>query len=68
MLDGENRAAIDLARWAQSMARTLGVPEALSDALNTEGCALFAQDESEAGGGKLREALRVAIGVLQEHH
>jgi len=62
MLDGEHSAAIKLARWAQSMARTLGVPEALSDALNTEGCALFAQDE-EAGSGQLREALQIAISA-----
>ncbi len=63
MLDGENSTAIELARWAQSMARTLGVPEVLSDALNTEGFALFAQDEGEAGGGKLAEALQIAISA-----
>ena len=45
------------------MARTLGVPKALSDALNTEGCSLFALDEDEAGVGKLREALRIAISA-----
>ena len=49
MLGGEYGAAIELARWAQSMAETLGVPEPLSDALNTEGCALVGQDQSDAG-------------------
>jgi hypothetical protein len=42
MLDGENGPAIELARRAQSMAAALGVAEVLSDALNTEGCALAA--------------------------
>ena len=63
MREGEFGVAIELAQWAQSMAKTQGGPEVLSDALNTEGGALFARDQGEAGGGKLREALQIAISA-----
>ena len=61
MTDTDNDAAIGLARRAQQLARTLGVPEVLSDALNTEGCARYAADAD--GGGQLREALQIALAA-----
>jgi DNA-binding CsgD family transcriptional regulator/tetratricopeptide (TPR) repeat protein len=61
MLDGESEAAIDLARRAQAIAGPLGVPEVLSDALNTEGCAI--QSAGRDGIGTLREALRIALAA-----
>ncbi len=66
MMDTENAAAIELAQRAQQLARTLGVPEVLSDALNTEGCARDATD-ADGGVGKLHEALQIALaGGLEE--
>jgi DNA-binding CsgD family transcriptional regulator/tetratricopeptide (TPR) repeat protein len=39
MEDGRNDAAIELSRRAQALAESFGLPEVLSDALNTEACA-----------------------------
>jgi tetratricopeptide (TPR) repeat protein len=58
-LDGHNDAGIGLARRAQVLAESLGVPGALSDALNSEGCAA-----SNQGGDwetPMRRALQVAL-------
>ena len=57
--DSQNEAAIGLADQAQAIAESLGVPEVLSDALNTQGCAL-----AGLGGkwtGPLKRALQIAV-------
>ena len=59
MMDGESGAATGLARGVQAIAEMLGVPEVVSDALNTEGCALAAADQD--GTGRLHEALQIAM-------
>jgi len=64
MLDGEHDSAIELAVRARAIAEPLGVSEVLSDALNTEGCAVTA-----AGGdgiSQLRRALQIAISERLE--
>jgi hypothetical protein len=42
MLDGDNDAAIGLAEQAAAIAEPLGVTDVVSDALNTQACALGA--------------------------
>ena len=65
MLGGEYDEAIGLAQRAQATATSLGLPAVLSDALNTEGCALAAQGRD--GLGPLRRALDIAVaGRLSE--
>ncbi len=65
MLDGENEAAIDLAVRAQVLGESLGLPEVLSSALNTEGCA--AASLGRDWTRQLRQALDIAVsGGLQE--
>jgi tetratricopeptide (TPR) repeat protein len=65
MLDGENEAAIDLAVRAQVIGESLGLPEVLSSALNTEGCA--AANLVRDWTRQLRQALDIAVsGGLQE--
>jgi DNA-binding CsgD family transcriptional regulator/tetratricopeptide (TPR) repeat protein len=59
MMDCEIQVAIGLARQAQVMAGSLGVPEVLSEALNTEGCALAAVGEDWSG--PLERALDIAV-------
>jgi DNA-binding CsgD family transcriptional regulator len=59
MMDYEIPAAIGLAHQAQAIAGSLGVPEVLSEALNTEGCALAAVSEDWAG--PLERALAIAV-------
>jgi DNA-binding CsgD family transcriptional regulator/tetratricopeptide (TPR) repeat protein len=59
MLRGANADAIGLARRAEAVAWPLGLTKVLSNALNTEACAVCA-----AGGqwtGTLREALDIAL-------
>ena len=59
MEDGQNDAAIDLSRRAQELAEPLGLPDVLSDALNTEACAT-----SIRGGGwttLMQRALEIAV-------
>ena len=61
MVCGRGAAAIPLARQAQEMARPLDALEVLSDALDTEGCAL-----ASTGGDwqtPLREARRLAVSA-----
>jgi DNA-binding CsgD family transcriptional regulator/tetratricopeptide (TPR) repeat protein len=59
MEDGENDAAIELSRRAQGLAESLGLPDVLSDALNTEACA------SSVKGGEwtslMQRALEIAV-------
>jgi len=59
MLGGHVDEAIDLAGRAQAIATSLGLPAVLSDALNTEGCAVAAQGGD--GLGQLRRALDIAV-------
>ena len=55
----EHQAAIGLARRAAAIAESLGVPEVLSEALNTEGCALAGLGEDWTG--PLERALAIAV-------
>jgi len=58
LLNGEHQAAIELAVRAQVIAEPLGALDALSEALNTQGCSV-----AMTGGewtGYLRRALKVA--------
>jgi DNA-binding CsgD family transcriptional regulator/tetratricopeptide (TPR) repeat protein len=59
MLDGHDDAAIGISRRAQAMAESLNVPGALSDALNTEGCA--AGDQGRDWVAPMQRALEIAI-------
>jgi tetratricopeptide (TPR) repeat protein len=60
MLDGQDDAAIGLSRLAQALAESLNVPEALSEALNAEGCATAHQGR-EDWVPPLRRALEIAV-------
>jgi DNA-binding CsgD family transcriptional regulator/tetratricopeptide (TPR) repeat protein len=59
MLDGRDEAAIGLSRQAQALAESLNVPAALSDALNTEGCAADALGRDWVT--PMQRALEIAI-------
>jgi len=64
MEEGQNDAAIELSRRAEALAESFGLPEVLSDALNTEACATANQ------GGEwislMQRALDIAVsGRLQ---
>ena len=59
MKDGDNEAAIDLARQAAAIAEPLGASAVLSDALNTEACAIGGQGLD--GTDTLRRALEIAL-------
>jgi DNA-binding CsgD family transcriptional regulator/tetratricopeptide (TPR) repeat protein len=61
MLDGHDDAAIALSRRAEAMAESLSVPGALSDALNTEGCAIGNQGGDWAA--PMHRALDVALAA-----
>jgi DNA-binding CsgD family transcriptional regulator/tetratricopeptide (TPR) repeat protein len=64
MLVGDHTAAIELAQQARVLAERLGLPDVISDALNTEGCAV-----GNAGGDGLpllRRALDVALAAGKE--
>ena len=61
MVNAEHQAAIELAVRAQAIAEPLGALDALSEALNTQGCSV-----SYTGGewaGYLRRALDVALSA-----
>jgi hypothetical protein len=60
MLNGQEDAAVGLSRRAQALAESLHVPEALSEALNTEGCAV-AHQGGQDWAAPMRRALEVAI-------
>jgi DNA-binding CsgD family transcriptional regulator/tetratricopeptide (TPR) repeat protein len=59
MTCNENDEAIGLARQAQHLARSLGAPDVLADALNTEGCAASATNP--AWVELIRRSLELAI-------
>jgi DNA-binding CsgD family transcriptional regulator len=59
MTRNENDAAVDLARRAEALARLLGASDVIADALNTEGCAVSATDQSWVG--LIRRSLELAI-------
>jgi DNA-binding CsgD family transcriptional regulator/tetratricopeptide (TPR) repeat protein len=59
MTRNENDEAIELARRAQALARSLGASDVIADALNTEGCAVSASDPSWLE--LIRGSLEVAI-------
>jgi len=59
MTRSENDQAIELARRAQALARSLDASDVVADALNTEGCAASATDPSWAG--LIRRSLELAI-------
>ena len=65
MDEGHYEVAVGLTRQAEAIAESLGVPEMLSEALNTQGCALAC-----LGGdwtGPMERALQIAVaGGLQE--
>ena len=59
MTRNENDEAIELARRAQALARSLGASDVIADALNTEGCAVSASDPTWAE--LIRSSLELAI-------
>jgi len=64
MEDGRNDAAIELSRRAGVLAESFGLPEVLSDALNTEACATASKGGEWAG--LIQRALDIAVsGRLQ---
>jgi DNA-binding CsgD family transcriptional regulator len=64
MFDGDNHAAISLAEQAAAIAEPLGDGEILSDALDTEACALMALDKDSAA--MLERALEIAVSGRHE--
>jgi DNA-binding CsgD family transcriptional regulator/tetratricopeptide (TPR) repeat protein len=57
--DGQYGVAVGLSRRAEAIAESLGVPELLSEALNTQGCALACLDGDWTG--PLERALEIAV-------
>ncbi len=53
MTRNENDEAIELARRAEALARSLGASDVIADALNTEGCAASAGCGRREGGAEL---------------
>ena len=65
MDDGQYEVAVGLARRAETIAESLGVPEVLSEALNTQSCALASLGPDWSG--PLERALEIAVAEgLQE--
>ncbi len=65
MDDYQNEAAVGLTAQAQAIAESLGAPLVLSEALNTQGCALAGMGADWAG--PLERALEIAVSEgLQE--
>ena len=64
MLRGANSEAIELSRRGEAVARRLDLSEVLSDALNTEACAVRATGQDWAG--LLRTALVIALDGQHE--
>ena len=65
MDDGQYEVAVGLTRQAEAMAESLGVPEVLSEALNTQGCAVASL--GAAWTGPMERALEIAVAEdLQE--
>jgi DNA-binding CsgD family transcriptional regulator/tetratricopeptide (TPR) repeat protein len=61
MMDWEHDAAITLAQRAAAMAEAAGALDALSDALNTQGCA--AGEADREWSGLLERALQIALAA-----
>jgi DNA-binding CsgD family transcriptional regulator len=59
MTRNENDEAIELARRAEALARSLDAPDVIADALNTQGCAASATDPN--GVELIRRSLQLAI-------
>ena len=59
MTRNENDEAVELARRAEALARSLDAPDVIADALNTEGCAASATDPSWVE--LIRRSLELAI-------
>ena len=59
MTRNENDEAIELARRAEALARSLGASDVIADALNTEGCAASATDPSWVD--LIRRSLELAV-------
>src|ERR1700729_89677 len=59
MMRNENDEAIELARRAEALARSLGASDVIADALNTEGCAASVTDRSWVE--LIRRSLELAI-------
>lgn len=64
MLDGDNDAAIGLTERAVAIAEPLDAGEIVSDALDTQACALFARGHD--GEPMLRQALEIAVSGRHE--
>jgi hypothetical protein len=64
MVRGANAEAVGLARRAQAVAGRLGLTDVLSDALNSQACAVRAADGEWAG--TLRQALDIALAGRHE--
>src|ERR1700733_10908320 len=62
MVNNRHDDALSLARQARQTGEKLGLPDVVSDALNSEGCALSAVGLD--GSVQLRESLRIAVS----HH
>jgi DNA-binding CsgD family transcriptional regulator/tetratricopeptide (TPR) repeat protein len=63
--DGQYQETVGLTQQAEAIAESLGVPEVLSEALNTHGCALADLDADWIG--PLKRALEIAVAEgLQE--
>lgn len=66
MVNSRNDDALSLARQARQVGESLGFPDVVCHALNSEGCARSAV--SRDGSVQLREALRIAVAYhLHEH-
>jgi DNA-binding CsgD family transcriptional regulator/tetratricopeptide (TPR) repeat protein len=61
LMNSQHQAAIDMAVRAQALAQPLGALDALSDALNTQGCSVGLTGGE--GIGYLRQALDVALSA-----
>jgi DNA-binding CsgD family transcriptional regulator/tetratricopeptide (TPR) repeat protein len=59
MTRNENDEAVELARRAEALARSLDAPDVIADALNTEGCAVAATDPGWVE--LIRRSLELAI-------
>ena len=59
MVRGANQQAVEVARRAQAVAEPLGLTDVLSDALNSEACAI------RASGGEWAGTLRRALAIAQ---
>ncbi len=66
MVNNRNDDALSLARQARQVGESLGLPDVVSNALNSEGCALSAVGYD--GSVQLRESLQIAMSHhLHEH-